>query len=751
MNENDRIECVVKLNRIIHPKASRVEGGQWASLALDIVSINKGEPHLNRYGNLSAAGIVPTITYGLHYYLVAQHKPTTKYPDSYEIVAMNAKIDLNDPEEQRLFLDTILTDAQIDNLYKSHPNPYELIEKHDLNGLMNIKGIGEFTAKKILNRFDECRGNMEAYVRLADYGIKKDVVDRLVEHFKSVEQLLETIENNPYNLIDFSVGFGWKKADELAQNAGLSPCDIRRVKAYIKFFFRDLAYTQGSSWTAVPEMVCAVYDALDMDDADVVRQAMYELHEEKVLWWSEDKKKIGLQKMYNLEKNIAQNLKRLMETDYRMPSLPVEKVIAFAEAESGIEYTDEQKDAVKKLLDSPVSILTGYGGTGKSSVVSLVLKALNTENFAQTALSGRAASRLGEVTGVEGTTIHRLLAWWQGAFIFNEFNQLLYDVIIVDEISMVGAELFLDLIKAVRTGAKLILIGDDGQLESIGLCNIFKDMLDCGKIPVARLTKIHRQAAKSAIITESVKVRHRQQLCVPGWVGEEVRGELQDLELNVYNNAILTQDRIISAFKRLYAEHPQINDIQIVVPMKFRGEACTYRLNNIIQGIVNPNGSNPKTIRLSNELSYTLQEGDKVIVNSNYYGAKKYNDERERICPVFNGNRGIIYKILPDGIVIDFEQWGLIFIPDDMADIIELGYALSCHKLQGSESPYVVVGFDMGSAILLTKEWLYTAITRAKQYCVVCAEAKALHYAISNSNISKKKTLLKEMMRDENV
>ena len=126
---------------------------------------------------------------------------------------------------------------------------------------------------------------------------------------------------------------------------------------------------------------------------------------------------------------------------------------------------------------------------------------------------------------------------------------------------MVGAELFLSLLRAIKTGAKLIMIGDDGQLESIGLCNIFKDMLDSGVIPVARLTKIHRQAAKSAIITESIKVRQQEQLCVPGWVGEEVRGELQDLELNVYNDNILTQDRIIDAFKRLYEQHHNINNV----------------------------------------------------------------------------------------------------------------------------------------------------------------------------------------------
>lgn len=743
---SERIECIVKLNRIIFPKG-KVERGQWASLALDVVSTVKGEPRLSKYGNLSVSGIVPTLNYGLEYYLTAEPSSNPKYPDSYDIIVMNEKIDLEDPEEQRFFLDTILTDAQLQNLYEHCSDPFSLLRSRDINGLMAIKGIGEYTAKKMITRFEECQGNVEAYVHLADFGIKKDAVDRLVEDMGSVELLLEALENNPYRLIEVADGFGWKRADELALNAGMGLDDIRRVKAYIQHYFSDLAYTKGCSWSTVPEMVSNVYEVLEMLNDDVIRQAMYELHEEEILWWSEDKKKIGLRRMYELEKDIAFHLKRISSSEEKLPCLPLESVLDKAEKEFHIEYTDEQKEAVKKLLDNQVCILTGPGGVGKTSVVSLALKALNTSNFAQTALSGRAASRLGEVTKVEGQTIHRLLGWSETGFGYNENNPLYEDVIIVDEISMVGAELFLHLLKAIKTGAKLIMIGDDGQLESIGLCNIFKDMLDSGVIPVARLTKIHRQAAKSAIITESIKVRNQLPLTVPGWIGEEVRGELQDLELNVYHDSILTQDRIIKAFNNLYERHPFINDIQIVVPMKYRGDACTFRLNGIVQSIVNPDGKNPKEISLAKDVVYTLREGDKVIVNKNFYKAQKYGEE-EIVCPVFNGNRGIVHKILPSGVVIDFEQWGLIFIPEEKVSIIELGYALSCHKLQGSESPYVIVGFDKGSAMLLTKEWLYTAITRARKYCVVCAEAKALSYATSNSNISKKKTLLKEMLRE---
>ena len=294
------------------------------------------------------------------------------------------------------------------------------------------------------------------------------------------------------------------------------------------------------------------------------------------------------------------------------------------------------------------------------------------------------------------------------------------------------------------------MIGDDGQLESIGLCNIFKDMLDSDVIPVARLTKIHRQAAKSAIITESVKVRHHEQLVPSKWVGEEIRGELQDLELSIYNDSILSQRRIISKFKKLYEQYNDISRIQIVVPMRVRGEISTLALNSLVQEIVNPFGASPieinVNVRRGESYSYILREDDKVIVTKNNYKTKTLDGT---LCPVFNGNLGIVKSInqLSGIMLIDFDQHGPVVINRKHWNTVELGYALTCHRLQGSEANYVIVGLDNSARTMLTKEWLYTAITRAKKYCIVCAETSALGFCVTNSNINYKRTLLCEMLR----
>ena len=269
------------------------------------------------------------------------------------------------------------------------------------------------------------------------------------------------------------------------------------------------------------------------------------------------------------------------------------------------------------------------------------------------------------------------------------------DIIILDETSMVGAQLFYDLIQAIETGKRFIMIGDDGQLESIGMCNIFKDMLASKVVPVARLTKIHRQAAKSAIITESIKVRNATQLVPYGWAGSEIRGDLRDLELDIYKDASESFNHIINQYRTLYNKVG--NDsakIQIVLPQKLRGSICTYEVNNAIQEIVNPSrGQAEAKVTIygdGKDRVYTLREGDQVIIKKNNYELHTYNlktKKKEEKCPVFNGNRGIIRKIESSFILVDFDQWGTIFIPhyfggNNIWATLELAYALSCHKLQ---------------------------------------------------------------------
>ena len=366
------------------------------------------------------------------------------------------------------------------------------------------------------------------------------------------------------------------------------------------------------------------------------------------------------------------------------------------------------------------------------------------------ALSGRAASRMSEVTGKEGFTIHRLLGFPKGApdyqcFEYNQDHKLGADIYILDEISMVDAKIFYYLLRAIPDGAKLICLGDSGQLESIGCGNVAYDMIHSSEIPTIELTKIHRQAAKSAIITQSIAVRNSKQIIPKNWTGVETRGELQDLELHCYSDSSNTFYNIMEIFSRLMAQKDfNIMDCQIIVPIKVRGDACAYNINNTVQELYNPPAKNKKEItRISNDKTFILREGDKVINVINNYKLK---------TPIYNGNIGTIKSIsyseeLDSRIItVDFVGIGNVDVPEDCWLGIELGYAITVHKYQGSQSKYIIFGLDFSSYALLTRELVYTGITRAQKKCYLVCQTGALRYATMQQSISKKQTHLQDCL-----
>jgi len=375
------------------------------------------------------------------------------------------------------------------------------------------------------------------------------------------------------------------------------------------------------------------------------------------------------------------------------------------------------------------------GNCGKSSTV------------AGEALSGRASCNLSEITGEDGYTIHRLLGYNpETGFTYNKNNKLPVKIIIHDEISMDGADIFYKLIQAIETGSKLIMLGDEHQLESIGVGNIMFDMIQSGYIKIVKLTKIHRQAEKSAIITESIKIKNQEQIIDKDFTGIEIRGELQDLKLDIYKDKNNTHTKVVEHFKELLPKTESIFDIQVIVPMKERGKASAYYLNNLLQEIV-IDTKNKKGLIVGDNSKYpfTIYIGDKVLNNkNNYKTVNEYGDE----IPIFNGDLGIVVDIdyIRNTLIVNFNNKGNIYIPKSHLPKISLGYVMTCHKAQGSGIKYVIAALDYSHYKLLTKEMVYTMLTRAKEYCVLCAENRALRYAIKQTSVSTKQTHLKDML-----
>ena len=463
-------------------------------------------------------------------------------------------------------------------------------------------------------------------------------------------------------------------------------------------------------------------------------------------------RRVYLKKYYNLEKEIAYHLKRIAKAENKFEYDDWEDIVKQQEVKQGWQFTEEQKRGIKLGLDNQVCFITGGAGTGKSSLVSGILESLKDYSFAQTALAGKASARLQEVTGEEGFTIHRLLGFKPPMeFNFNENNPLPHDIIILDEISLVGGEIFLSLLKAIPDGCKLIILGDMGQLPSIGCMNLAFDMYNSKFITTVELTKVHRQAQKSGIITDSQKMRNGIPVLEKNFVGQIVTGELKDMYYDISDSTEQTREKVVEWFKNKYNSDQidNIMDIQILSPCKDRGDASVFNLNQDIQAFVNPPSPDKKelTVKAGKDRKYILREGDKVMCIKNNYkvtGSSKTG--------VFNGWCGILTEITDYGfhkVYIPMIDDTMTFSTFDLTSGVILGYASTIHKFQGSSAKIIIGAFDNTTPPMMrTKELVYTLWTRAEKECITVAQNTALYNAAKNSGVIDKNTFLVELLDD---
>lgn len=698
---------------------------------------------------ITLKGTMPSIAVGKQYKINAKLVCDPKYGYQYEVISMfdNVTFDKNDKVGQKKFLLNIFTELQVENMYKALDDPYEALTTGKIEELIKIKGCGFDTAVRWTERIKKHIDKAKIYIELEDYCLTNNMVDKLLARYKSPDLVINCVKNNPYVLCNEVDGIGWKTADAIALRGGMETYAVKRIEAYILYYLNESG-KKGFSWITPDELLGGIIEMLGEEVPDSnITEAIRNL--EKELWCSENKDKIGLQKYYNIEKKIAEELIRIRDAETKIQYNNFEDTIKHLEHKQGWTFTDEQKRGAKIGLDNNVVVITGGSGVGKTSTVGLILEVLKNYSFVQCALSGRASSRMKEVTDKEGYTIHRLLGYPLGdknGFVFHDENPLPHDIYIVDEISMIDSYLFYYLLRAIPSGSKLFLLGDPGQLESIGAGNVAHDMILSEEIPSVLLTQIHRQAAKSAIITESIKIRTGQQIIEKDWVGMDTRGELQDLNLDIYSDKSNTFYKIMEKFSfALAQDNFNILEEQIIVPIKSGGMSSTYEINNAIQELYNPSSRNKKEYTAYIEgKPYILRTGDKVINVVNNYNTKPN---------IYNGNIGIIQDFTRNEegeeiMVIDFMSIGLVEIEKKYWNNIELAYAITVHKSQGSEFNHVIFGVDFSSYSLLKRELIYTGITRAKTKCDLIAQTGALRMATSKEGVNKKQTHLQYCLHE---
>lgn len=703
------------------------------------------------------------------------------YGIQYQLLYMREEIDFTHLSGQRAYLKTILSPTQLEGIFELYDNPIEKIANHDREAIKKVKGIGDVLVERIIRDFEATKDMSGVYAELDKLGLTTNFINKIISYYKDPKKVVDICLKNPYQLINDVDGIGFLTADKVALQGGLPFNSIKRIKAYILYYLEDRGQA-GYSYISARELNDNLFKTLgnkeellefyDKNDKtkNNLNYAIQELTKEKKIKMEDfggDKasRRIYLMKYYNLEKEIAKHLKRILKGKNNFKIENVEEKIKLAEEKQGFEFTDEQKDGIKLGLNSQVCLITGSAGSGKSSLVTGILSVLSGYSFAQTALSGKAAARLQEVTGEKGQTIHRLLCYdpKSNGFIHNEENPLLYDIIILDEVSLVGGDIFLNLLRAIPTGSKLYMLGDIGQLEAIGPLNLAADMINSNIIPTVELTKVHRQAQKSGILTTAYDVRNQVQVIDNyNFSGTEIRGELKDMVLEITDNKDKDKDLVLTYFEKYYNSdlvNKDIMKIQVISPVKERGDSCVYVLNNLIQDFVNPKTREKKFTKVKkrkddndNDFSYELRENDKIMcIKNNYKTSVSLIDEIN--TSIFNGWTGIVKEITESYVAVHFPlaEYEIVYLPKkEVGNYITLGYCSTTHKLQGSDAPVIIGVIDYSTPPqMLTKQLVYTLITRAKKLCVLIAQNTALRKAINTNFVSQKKTFLPEFLGDK--
>lgn len=763
-----KFECA--LDRIIYPKYSKkVQSGDFAIFSMRIIKWIDNK--IDEIETIKLKGTTCTLEYGTTYKVFCKLAETHEiYGDTYGLIYISKCIDISSKDKQKEFLKNVLNENLVEKLFDEYDDVIKLLENRDVKSLMKIKGIGNQVALRMIDEYEESKDYSSIYMELGQLGFTHTFIKKLVDFYKSPDTVIDIVKNNPYDLLRVE-GIGFKKADEVACKVGITQYDIRRIKGFLLYYLNDQGEA-GRSYLNYQDLMKALYDTLGFIPEEIINATAKQMIDNKDVVVLDNGSKIALKKFYDLEKNIMNELFRLqiglvkvvendsnkvnsIHDDYIPRSFNIgnwETITENVEEKQGFMFTDEQRAAIKLSLDNHVMALTGGAGVGKTSTANGICSLYSGYGILACALSGKASVRITEATGLPASTIHRALGYQNGEFMFNKENKLAVDIVLIDEATMINGTLFLSLLEAIPTGAKVIIMGDVQQLTPIGNCQVFADILDSNVLPVVKLSKPHRQALRSGIIPTSIKIANQQQIFDGNYTGNVIIGELEDMELDISGkgNDESISDKIIKHFQVELEKFHDVMEVQICVPMRLRGELSCYNLNSKIQSIYNPKLSNCNEIEIFLEKKndeakkYIIRAGDKVINTKNNY--KCINSEGDT-TPVFNGNMGIVKEIEKNGMcTIDFIGVGEVLFTKSDCKNLELGYACTVHKLQGSGFCSTIVGLDNSSYIMNNSELLYTAITRAKKYCILVANNYAVVKAIQTKEVKTKQTFLKDML-----
>ena len=743
-NEEKVVVFSGTIRNFISPRAGNTRDGQWVSFGLKLTK-SKDNIHITKYGTVSCNGCCPILKKDTVYKIRAMESFDETYGYSYKIDLIGLDVTSLSKAEQKQYLLSVIGESKTELLYSNLSDPIKVLENEDIETLCKIKGIRENSAKQLIKKYNGDLGYAEAISLLKKYDMTDNQIKGLVDKFGSGQTIENKIKKNPYFLLN-AKGYGWEKTDKIARASGIKPYDKRRIEAYVEYFLQSQAEA-GNSWVYQDQLWNGLCENLGGNLPDeVVGDVIHELEEGRYIVFSKDRDRLGLKTYYDLELSIAKELIRLVNAKSNLKVDNIEEKIEKAEEEQGYKFTNEQRNAIELISTENVVALTGLAGSGKTSTIKGMV-GLFKENYSciGCSLSGKASLRITEGSGLEAMTIHRLLQFKDGRFLKDKFNQLKEDVFVMDESTMTNGELFLSFLKAIPSGSKLILAGDVQQLTPIGSCQVFADILEADKFPKIKLTKPHRQALRGGIVPTSLQIVNQQSLCEKSFHGRKKLGELQDLELDVFDKNEDSLKKVIEHFWEQYNIEKDIMNVQVICLMKTRGDLSCYNINNLIQEEINPitEKSSYFKVTVEKDKVYRIQAGDKVINIKNNYNTMN----KDGVCvPIFTGSMGLVKEIIDTNVIVDFEGIGEIVLTREEAKSLWLAYAITLHKSQGSQFNRVIFTISDSDYILINVESGYTGITRAKQFCEFMFTYTAMQKMIRTKESKNKQTYLKSML-----
>ncbi|BED92541.1 MAG: ATP-dependent RecD-like DNA helicase [Candidatus Paraimprobicoccus trichonymphae] len=595
----------------------------------------------------------------------------------------------------------------------------DVIENHP-EKLSEIKKLGEKRIKQIISSWNEQKDIKNVMIFLQDLGVTANFGCKIYRKYGSSS--ISKIRSNPYCLAENIEGVGFRTADEIAFKLGIDKNSHDRCRAGIFFVLKELANTCGYCYVPEEILVEKCVEILEIQENDIVN-ILINLIENQELF-KEDEDKIYLPMYYYSEIGLARRINDICNCKFESKKNNLDEIIKKLKKSSSMEYDKIQIDAVKLAVNSKFSVITGGPGTGKTTIIKAIINIfkIKRESVVLAAPTGRAAKRMCETCNSEAKTIHRLILNIQ------KEERFVGSVLIVDEVSMVDLLLIYGLLKLVPDEVTVILVGDVDQLPSIGAGNVLRDIISSKVIPVIKLSRIYRQALDSQIIINSHNINQGK---MPVFSGNS-ESDFFFIEETDPEKAVKLISNLFSERISKYYNLDPILDVQVLTPMR-KGETGASNLNNVLQSVLNKNTDSIK----HGATIFKLE--DKVMQIKNNYDKE-----------IFNGDIGIIKEInnLDKKLSVKFEDKLVVYDFLDLEELV-LSYAMTIHKSQGVEFPVVILPFSFKHYIMLQKNLLYTAVTRAKKAIVLIGEKRAISYAVKNNVANVRYSLLEERLKNK--